>query len=609
MDPDNIDGRPGKTSVVVVVVGAGGGVVVVAVVELDEHENHGAGDRGFDCVVVDPRDALHSLRANLNDPNNVLQSWDPTLINPCTWYHVTCNSDNSVVRVDLGNAALSGQLVAQLGRLRNLQYLELYSNNISGTIPSDLGNLRSLVSLDLYLNNFSGHIPDSLGKLKKLRFLYDYILDLCGLSLESVAIDWIVSMRECILVGFIQVLVKCAAKTEKNLRVDSRLNNNRLTGSIPMSLTNIAALRVLDLSNNRLSGPVPDNGSFSLFTPISFANNRALCGPVTGKPCPGSPPFSPPPPFVPPPPVSSPVVVVVVVVGACGGVAVVAVVELDEHENHGAGDRGFDCDVVDPRFASVRGDLCEHGSCLDMLLDAIDLKFESGEPSDALHSLRANLNDPNNVLQSWDPTLINPCTWYHVTCNSDNSVVRVDLGNAALSGQLVAQLGRLRNLQYLELYSNNISGTIPSDLGNLKSLVSLDLYLNKFSGHIPDSLGKLNKLRFLYDYILDLCDSRLNNNRLTGSIPMSLTNIAALRVLDLSNNRLSGPVPDNGSFSLFTPISFANNRALCGPVTGKPCPGSPPFSPPPPFVPPPPVSSPGRLSDPNEIGAVTKLIR
>ncbi|CAK9154204.1 unnamed protein product [Ilex paraguariensis] len=202
---------------------------------------------------------------------------------------------------------------------------------------------------------------------------------------------------------------------------------------------------------------------------------------------------------------------------------------------------------------------------------------------DALHSLRTSLQDPNNVLQSWDPTLVNPCTWFHVTCNNDNSVIRVDLGNAALSGQLVPQLGLLKNLQYLELYSNNISGPIPSDLGNLTNLVSLDLYLNSFGGPIPGTLGRLLKLRFL----------RLNNNSLTGPIPMSLTNISSLQVLDLSNNRLSGVVPDNGSFSLFTPISFANNLDLCGPVTGRPCPGSPPFSPPPPFVPPPPISSPG----------------
>ncbi|KAF5811671.1 putative non-specific serine/threonine protein kinase [Helianthus annuus] len=31
-------------------------------------------------------DALHSLRTNLEDPNSVLQSWDPTLVNPCTWF-------------------------------------------------------------------------------------------------------------------------------------------------------------------------------------------------------------------------------------------------------------------------------------------------------------------------------------------------------------------------------------------------------------------------------------------------------------------------------------------------------------------------------------------
>ncbi|KAH7845800.1 hypothetical protein Vadar_006187 [Vaccinium darrowii] len=116
-------------------------------------------------------DFLNSFRVNLEDPNNVLQNWDPTLVNPCTWHHVTCNYDNSVTRVDLGNAALSGQLVPQLGMLKNLQYLELFNNNISGPILSDLGNLTNLVSLDLYSNSFSGEIPDTLGNLLTLRFL------------------------------------------------------------------------------------------------------------------------------------------------------------------------------------------------------------------------------------------------------------------------------------------------------------------------------------------------------------------------------------------------------------------------------------------------------
>lgn len=236
------------------------------------------------------------------------------------------------------------------------------------------------------------------------------------------------------------------------------------------------------------------------------------------------------------------------------------------------------------RFFQVRGlggEMGFAGGVLVLLILTLLVRIgHSNVEGDALHSLRTNLQDPNHVLQSWDPTLVNPCTWFHVTCNSDNSVIRVDLGNAALSGQLVPQLGLLKNLQYLELYSNNLSGPIPKDLGNLTNLVSLDLYLNGFSGPIPESLGTLSKLRFL----------RLNNNSLMGPIPMSLTNITSLQVLDLSNNRLSGAVPDNGSFSLFTPISFANNLDLCGPVTGRPCPGSPPFSPPPPFIPPKPIT-------------------
>ncbi|KAK8558789.1 hypothetical protein V6N13_098425 [Hibiscus sabdariffa] len=209
--------------------------------------------------------------------------------------------------------------------------------------------------------------------------------------------------------------------------------------------------------------------------------------------------------------------------------------------------------------------------CLWLIL-AFDLVFRvaGNAEGDALSALRNSVADPNSVLQSWDATLVNPCTWFHVTCNNENSVTRVDLGNANLSGPLVPQLGQLPNLQYLELYANNISGPIPEDLGNLTSLVSLDLYSNALIGDIPTTLGKLAKLRFL----------RLNNNTLTGQIPRSLTAIMSLQVLDLSNNKLVGDIPVNGSFSLFTPISFSNNSL-----------NIPPPSPPPPIPPPAATSS------------------
>ncbi|RXH73653.1 hypothetical protein DVH24_016475, partial [Malus domestica] len=87
-------------------------------------------------------------------------------------------------------------------------------------------------------------------------------------------------------------------------------------------------------------------------------------------------------------------------------------------------------------------------------------KLAANIEGDALNALKTNLADPNNVLQSWDPALYNPCTWLHVTCNSKNRVtVRYGnfltfllhpvIANANLSGQLVAQLGVLSKLQYL----------------------------------------------------------------------------------------------------------------------------------------------------------------
>ncbi|RYR35650.1 hypothetical protein Ahy_A10g050779 isoform A [Arachis hypogaea] len=138
--------------------------------------------------------------------------------------------------------------------------------------------------------------------------------------------------------------------------------------------------------------------------------------------------------------------------------------------------------------------------CAILVLDLV-LKVSGNAEGDALNALKSNLQDPNNVLQSWDATLVNPCTWFHVTCNSDNSVTRLDLGNADLSGTLVPNLGNLPNLQYLELFNNNISGKIPDELGNLKNLVSLDLYLNVLTGPIPATLGKLSYLRVLYEIL------------------------------------------------------------------------------------------------------------
>ncbi|KAL9993687.1 putative transferase [Helianthus debilis subsp. tardiflorus] len=192
---------------------------------------------------------------------------------------------------------------------------------------------------------------------------------------------------------------------------------------------------------------------------------------------------------------------------------------------------------------------------LILLLLQISISTYANIEGDALYALRRSVKDPTNVLQSWDPTLVDPCTWFHVTCDSENRVTRLDLGNAKLSGNLVPDLGKLERLQYLELYMNNFVGTIPSEFGGLKNLISLDLFHNNLTGFIPPSLSKLSNVRFM----------RLNHNKLTGRIPRDLTKLPNLKILDVSNNDLCGTFPTWGSFSKLTEESFMNNPRLEGP--------------------------------------------
>ncbi|KAL1299605.1 leucine-rich repeat protein 1-like [Arachis hypogaea] len=62
--------------------------------------------------------------------------------------------------------------------------------------------------------------------------------------------------------------------------------------------------------------------------------------------------------------------------------------------------------------------------CAILVLDVM-LKVSANSEGDALNFLKNRLTDPAGVLQSWDSTLVNPCTWFHDTCSNDNSVIRV----------------------------------------------------------------------------------------------------------------------------------------------------------------------------------------
>ncbi|KAG2401342.1 LRR receptor [Vigna angularis] len=97
------------------------------------------------------------------------------------------------------------------------------------------------------------------------------------------------------------------------------------------------------------------------------------------------------------------------------------------------------------------------------------LSLSTNPEGNALHALRSRLSDPNNVLQSWDPTLVNACTWFHVTCDSNNHVIRFDVSNNDLCGTIPVE-GNFESFP-MESFENNrfcgpeLKGLVPYDFG------------------------------------------------------------------------------------------------------------------------------------------------
>ncbi len=90
--------------------------------------------------------------------------------------------------------------------------------------------------------------------------------------------------------------------------------------------------------------------------------------------------------------------------------------------------------------------------------------------------------------------------------------------------------GRVKSLK---LKNNRLSGSIPAELGQLAELKVLSLDRNRLTGGIPAELAQLTQLTAL----------SAHSNGLTGSIPAELGQLSQLTVLRLSGNRLSGGIP------------------------------------------------------------------
>ncbi|XP_071693656.1 LRR receptor-like serine/threonine-protein kinase FEI 1 [Rutidosis leptorrhynchoides] len=181
---------------------------------------------------------------------------------------------------------------------------------------------------------------------------------------------------------------------------------------------------------------------------------------------------------------------------------------------------------------------------------------------EALVNFRTSIVSSVDVLGQWRPEDPDPCGWKGVTCDPKTMrVISLNVSHHKLKGPLSPDIGKLDQLQFLDLHYNNFYGPIPPELGNCTELQGLFLQNNYLSGFIPVGLGNLSKLQTL----------DISSNSLDGRITTSIGTLMNLSNLNVSFNFLSGPIPTDGILSKFGSDSFVGNSDLCGQQINKLC--------------------------------------
>ncbi|XP_058076468.1 receptor-like protein EIX1 [Magnolia sinica] len=478
------------------------------------------------------RKALTTIRKALNDPSNLLSSWDDAS-DCCNWRGITYhNITGYVVKLDLHAGDLGGRIDPALVELKHLQFLDLSGNAFHGApIPDFLGSMKELRHLNLSWAGFSGRIPHQLGNLTKLislKLSSEYslsaknlwwltslpslnYLDMSYVNLSMASHDWVhvmnmspslveLSLFDC---GLSYISPTLSSVNFTSLRVlDLRFND--FNSTIPNWIANISSLVSLGLSLNKFHGQIPYQISQlpnleELWLGSTDDNLRVDWSEFLE-----------------------------------GSWRKLKILYLSFSQLHGGipNSIGNITSLVDLYLSfgeNITGSIPRAITKLINLesLSLYGYKMHAAIP-DWLHELK-NLKH----LSLQDCMLTGPIPAAHLRGLS--SLEELDLSRNQLNGNIPAALGGLSSLLYLSLDGNQLNGNIPASLGGLSSLEKLILSGNQLNGNIPAALGGLSSLQ----------DLSLRGNQLNGTIPTTLGQLSNLSLLDLSDNSLTGNVSES----------------------------------------------------------------
>ena len=322
------------------------------------------------------------------------------------------------------------------------------------------------------------------------------------------------------------------------------LKGNQITGTIPISLSNLINLRSLSLSVNQLGGEIPaELGNLSSLRVLHLQSNQ-----LTGT-----------------------------IPDTFGNLAALTELRLTANQLNGA---------IPDMLASGLPNL----RLLMVDSNQLDQPLPQQWNLPALQTLTVRRNQiPGTIPRGLvDLTTL---TTLNLGVNQLTGTIPPELATLPLlrdlaldsnqlTGSIPDALGNLSNLRVLSLAVNELTGTIPETLGNLSNLAHLNLRSNQLTGAIPDSLV-MGKPQFthltLNDNLLDqllptqwdlpaLQTLNLGNNQIPGTIPTNLRNLTNLRSLALSVNQLVGEIPSGLGDLIHLRILWLQSNQLSGAI-------------------------------------------
>ncbi|KAI2509688.1 hypothetical protein MHU86_4670 [Fragilaria crotonensis] len=183
--------------------------------------------------------------------------------------------------LDLRTTKWSGPLPSEIGLCTKVTMLDLWDTDLTGTVPSEIGNVKSLESLTLGSALLAGPLPTEIGRLSRLTTLSLFVLSTTDLIAIPSEVALLSNMRFFYLEGvatptntwLADAMVSMTGLTSLSVANNANLFGQE-SGILPTQIGRLTALESINFFNAGLTGTLPTElARLTKLTYLAFWSN------------------------------------------------------------------------------------------------------------------------------------------------------------------------------------------------------------------------------------------------------------------------------------------------------------------------------------------------